>query len=462
MFDSLKERFENIFAGLRGKGKLTPEDINEALREVRRALLEADVNYKVVKDVVEAIKVRATGRTVLDSVTPAQLIFTIVYEELVKIMGEAPVPLVISPKPPTVYMMVGLQGSGKTTTTVKIAKKMAKSHKPLVVACDLRRPAAVEQLRVLAEKSNIHFWGPESVETDPVKVASKSRKYAEDHLCDMIILDTAGRLQMDDELMAELEAMKAAVPPTEILLVVDSMTGQEAVNVADTFHKRLGLTGVVLTKLDGDARGGPSLAVRASTGVPIKLAGCGEKTEDLEVFDAKRMAQRIIGMGDMEGLLEKVQSATTEADINRMTESLKKNRFTLEDMLLQLQQIQKMGPLEKVLEMLPIPGGSKALKGANVDPKRMKQTEAIILSMTLKERRSPEVIKGSRRRRIAEGSGTTVQMVNQVLAQYEQMKTMMKGIGKMSAGGKGFKMPPGMGGMGGMKNFGAGRKGFFK
>ena len=462
MFDSLKERFENIFAGLRGKGKLTPEDINEALREVRRALLEADVNYKVVKDVVEAIKVRATGRTVLDSVTPAQLIFTIVYEELVKIMGEAPVPLVISPKPPTVYMMVGLQGSGKTTTTVKIAKKMAKSHKPLVVACDLRRPAAVEQLRVLAEKSNIHFWGPESGETDPVKVASKSRKYAEDHLCDMIILDTAGRLQMDDELMAELEAMKAAVPPTEILLVVDSMTGQEAVNVAETFHKRLGLTGVVLTKLDGDARGGPSLAVRASTGVPIKLAGCGEKTEDLEVFDAKRMAQRIIGMGDMEGLLEKVQSATTEADINRMTESLKKNRFTLEDMLLQLQQIQKMGPLEKVLEMLPIPGGSKALKGANVDPKRMKQTEAIILSMTLKERRSPEVIKGSRRRRIAEGSGTTVQMVNQVLAQYEQMKTMMKGIGKMSAGGKGFKMPPGMGGMGGMKNFGAGRKGFFK
>jgi signal recognition particle subunit SRP54 len=462
MFDSLKERFENIFAGLRGKGKLTPEDINEALREVRRALLEADVNYRVVKDVVEAIKVRATGRTVLDSVTPVQLIFTIVYEELVKIMGEAPAPLTISPKPPTVYMMVGLQGSGKTTTTVKIAKKMAKSHKPLVVACDLRRPAAVEQLRVLAEKSNIHFWGPESGETDPVKVASKSRKYAEDHLCDMIILDTAGRLQMDDELMAELEAMKAAVPPTEILLVVDSMTGQEAVNVAETFHKRLGLTGVVLTKLDGDARGGPSLAVRASTGVPIKLAGCGEKTEDLEVFDAKRMAQRIIGMGDMEGLLEKVQSATTEADINRMTESLKKNRFTLEDMLLQLQQIQKMGPLEKVLEMLPIPGGSKALKGANVDPKRMKQTEAIILSMTLKERRSPEVIKGSRRRRIAEGSGTSVQMVNQVLAQYEQMKTMMKGIGKMSAGGKGFKMPPGMGGMGGMKNFGAGRKGFFK
>ena len=275
----------------------------------------------------------------------------------------------------------------------------------------------------------------------------------------MIILDTAGRLQMDDELMTELETMKAAVPPTEILLVVDSMTGQEAVNVAETFHRRLGLTGVVLTKLDGDARGGPALAVRASTGVPIKLAGCGEKTEDLEVFDAKRIAQRIIGMGDIEGLLEKVQSATSEADINRMTESLKKNRFTMEDMLLQLQQIQKMGPLEKVLEMLPIPGGSKALKDANIDPKRMKQTEAIILSMTIRERRNPEIIKGSRRRRIAEGSGTTVQMVNQVLAQFEQMKSMMKGIGKMAAGGKGFKMPPGMGGMGG---FGGGRRGFFK
>ena len=402
---------------------------------------------------------RATGKTVLDSVTPAQLIFTIVYEELVKIMGEVPVPLKISSKPPTIYMMVGLQGSGKTTTAVKIAKKMANSHKPLVVACDLRRPAAVDQLKVLAEKANIAFWGPEPGDTDPVRVASKSRKYAEDHLCDMIILDTAGRLQMDDELMAELETMKASMPPTEILLVVDSMTGQEAVNVADTFHKRLGLTGVVLTKLDGDARGGPSLAVRASTGVPIKLAGCGEKTEDLEVFDAKRMAQRIIGMGDMEGLLEKVQSATSEADINRMTESLKKNRFTLDDMLMQLQQIQKMGPLEKVLEMLPIPGAGKALKDVNIDPKRMKQTEAIILSMTFKERHNPEIIKGSRRRRIAEGSGTSVQMVNQILAQYEQMKTMMKSFGKMASGGKGFKMPPQMGGM---KGFNGGRRGFFK
>lgn len=461
MFDSLKERFENIFAGLRGKGKLSAEDINEALREVRRALLEADVNYKVVKDIVEAIKVRATGREVLDSVTPAQLIFTIVYEELVRIMGENPAPLAVSPKPPTVYMMVGLQGSGKTTTAVKIAKRMSKGHKPLVVACDLRRPAAVEQLRVLAEKAGIAFFGPEQGETDPVKVASKSRAYAENHLCDMIILDTAGRLQMDDELMRELELMKTAMPPTEILLVVDSMTGQEAVNVAGVFNDRLGLTGVVLTKLDGDARGGPSLAVRASTGVPIKLAGSGEKIEDLEIFDAKRMASRIIGMGDMEGLLEKVQSATDEKDIKRIEESLRKNRFTLEDMLLQLRQVQKMGPLDKVLEMLPIPGAAKALNDAPIDNKRIRQTEAIILSMTVKERRNPEIIKGGRRRRIAEGSGTTVQMVNQVLAQYEQMKTMMKSFGKM--GGKDFKMPPGFGKAGGgFGGFGGGKGRFFR
>ena len=459
MFDTLKDKFENIFAKLRGKGKLTEEDISEALREVRRALLEADVNYKVVKDITEAIRSRATGQTVLSSVTPAQLIFTIVYEELIKIMGDVPVPLAVSPKPPTIYMMVGLQGSGKTTTAVKVAKRMAKGHKPLVVACDLRRPAAVDQLRVIAEKAGIAFFGPENGETDPIKVASKSRSFAEDHLCDMIILDTAGRLQMDDELMLELENMKKAMPPTEILLVVDSMTGQEAVNVAATFNERLGLTGVILTKLDGDARGGPSLAIRASTGVPIKLAGCGEKTEDIEIFDARRMAQRIIGMGDMEGLLEKVQSATTEADISRITDSLKKNRFTMEDMLMQLQQIQKLGPLEKILEMLPIPGGSKALKDADIDPRRLKQTEAIILSMTIKERRSPDIIKGSRRKRIADGSGTTVQMVNQVLAQYEQMKSMMKSFGKMSGGGKGFKMPQTMGGM---NSFAGKKRGFFR
>ncbi|MBP8785341.1 MAG: signal recognition particle protein [Synergistaceae bacterium] len=445
MFDSLKERFEQVFTSLRGKGKLTVEDINEALREVRRALLEADVNFKVVKDFVEAIRERATGADVLSSITPGQQVVTIVYEELLAIMGKPPVPLIISPKPPTVYMMVGLQGSGKTTTTVKIAKRLSKSHKPLVVACDLRRPAAVDQLRILAQKSQIAFYGPNDGETDPVAVAKRSIAYASEHLCDLILLDTAGRLQMDTELMAELENMKAAVPPHEILLVVDSMTGQEAVQVATVFHEKLTLTGAVLTKLDGDARGGPALAIRAVTGVPIKLAGMGERVEDLEIFDAGRMAQRILGMGDVAGLMERVQQITSDEDVERLSSSLKKNKFTLEDMLLQLQQIKKLGPLDKVLEMLPVPGISKALKNQDADMSKLKYTEAIILSMTRKERNNPEIIKGSRRRRIAQGSGTSVQMVNQLLAQYEQMKNMMKSFGKM--GGKGFKMPAAMKGL---------------
>ena len=342
-------------------------------------------------------------------------------------------------------MMVGLQGSGKTTTTVKIAKRLSKSHKPLVVACDLRRPAAVDQLRILAQKSQIAFYGPNDGETDPVAVAKRSIAYASEHLCDLILLDTAGRLQMDTELMAELENMKAAVPPHEILLVVDSMTGQEAVQVATVFHEKLTLTGAVLTKLDGDARGGPALAIRAVTGVPIKLAGMGERVEDLEIFDAGRMAQRILGMGDVAGLMERVQQITSDEDVERLSSSLKKNKFTLEDMLLQLQQIKKLGPLDKVLEMLPVPGISKALKNQDADMSKLKYTEAIILSMTRKERNNPEIIKGSRRRRIAQGSGTSVQMVNQLLAQYEQMKNMMKSFGKM--GGKGFKMPAAMKGL---------------
>lgn len=446
MFESLKERFENVFSSLRGKGRLTEEDVNAALREVRRALLEADVNFRVVKTLVESIRARAVGVDVLNSITPAQQVATIVYEELTNIMGREPSPLTVSPKPPTVYMMVGLQGGGKTTTTVKIALRMAKAHKPLVVACDLRRPAAVDQLRVLAEKSGIAFFGPESGESDPVAVARKSIKFAEDHLCDLILLDTAGRLQLDDELMAELERMKADVPPHEVLLVVDSMTGQEAVEVAEKFNGRLGLTGVVLTKMDGDARGGPALAINSTTGVPVKLVGMGERVEDLEVFDSRRIAQRIMGMGDMMSLMERLEMTTTDDDAKRLEESLRKNRFTMEDMLMHIQQIKKLGPLDKVMEMMPIPGLSKALKGANMDMSMLKRTEAVIQSMTLKERRSPEIIKGSRRRRIAMGSGTSVQQVNQVLAQYEQMKTMMKTLGKMGGrfSPKSLKIPGAM------------------
>ena len=452
MFESLKERFDAVFSALRGKGRLSSEDVTSAMREIRRALLEADVNYKVVKELIDATSKRATGADVLSSITPAQQVATIVYEELIKIMGRDPVPLTISPKPPTVYMMVGLQGSGKTTTAVKIAHRMSKSHKPLVVACDLRRPAAVDQLRVLADSAGVAFFGPEPGESDPASVAIKSLEYAENHLCDMILLDTAGRLQLDDELMAELESMKAAVPPFEILLIVDSMTGQEAVEVSDAFNKRLALTGVVLTKLDGDARGGPALAIRAATGVPIKLAGMGEHKEDLEQFDASRIASRIMGMGDMAGLMEKIERSAMMGDMDRVAESLKRNKFTLEDMLAQLQQVKKLGPLDKVLEMLPIPGGAKALSGADMDMSRLKHTEAIIQSMTLKERRSPEIIKGGRRRRIAQGSGTSVQQVNQVLAQYEQMKDMMKSFGRMGRfGQKSFKFA------GAMKNFFKGR-----
>jgi signal recognition particle subunit SRP54 len=442
MFESLKERFETVFSGLRSKGKLSADDVTAALREVRRALLEADVNYKVVKELVDATSARAAGADVLNSITPATQVATIVYEELIRIMGKEPVPLTISPKPPTIYMMVGLQGSGKTTTTVKIARRMSKSHKPLVVACDLRRPAAVDQLKVLAEGAGIAFFGPEPGESDPAAVAKRSLAYAEDHLCDLILLDTAGRLQLDDELMAELDTMKSVAPPYEILLVVDSMTGQEAVEVSNVFNQRLSLTGVALTKLDGDARGGPALAIKAATGVPIKLAGMGEHIEDLEQFDASRMASRIMGMGDMAGLMEKLERSSNMDDMERLTDSMKKNKFTLEDMLIHLQQVKKLGPLEKVLEMLPIPGMSKALKGADLDESRLKHTEAVIQSMTLKERRSPEIIKGARRRRIAEGSGTSVQQVNQVLAQYEQMKGMMKSLGRMGKmGPKSFKIP---------------------
>lgn len=442
MFDALKEKLESVFKSLRGKGKLSETDVLGALREVRRALLEADVHYKVAKDLVENIRVRCTGADVLESITPAQQITAVVYEELSRLMGEGPSTLAISPKPPTVYMMVGLQGSGKTTTAAKLAKRLSKGHRPLLVACDLQRPAAVEQLRVLSEQVKVPFFGPGEGRETPLAVAMGSIRYAEEHLADVILLDTAGRLHFDELLMEELSSISRALKPHETLLVVDAMTGQEAVNVAASFHGRLGLTGVILSKLDGDARGGAALAVRATTGVPIKLAGVGEKIEDFEEFDARRMAQRIMGMGDLTGLMEKVQSVTDSASVERMSENLRKNRFTMEDLLEQLQQVQKMGPLEKVLEMLPVPGGAKALQGADMDPRRLKRVEAVILSMTPRERRNPDIIKGSRRKRIAVGSGTSVQEVNQVLKQYEQMKQIWKTLGSRGR----------RGGLAGLKN----------
>ncbi|MDI9369798.1 MAG: signal recognition particle protein [Synergistaceae bacterium] len=446
MFDSLRERFEAIFDRLKGRGKLTAEDVDLALRDVRRSLLEADVDYKVVRALLEAIRERAVGKDVLESITPGQQVATIVYEELAGLMGTEPAPLVISPRPPTVYLMVGLQGGGKTTSTVKLARRLTGAHRPLVVACDLRRPAAVEQLRVLAAQSKIAFYGPEQGEKNVIAVIKGALDYAAGHLNDVILLDTAGRLHADEELMNELTAMKDAAPPTEILLVVDAMTGQEAVKVASAFHEKLNITGVVLSKLDGDARGGAALAIRKATGVPIKFAGVGEGTDALEVFDAKRMAQRILGMGDVVGLAEKIREMAESGDAEKIAGTLKK-KFTLEDLLVQFEQIEKMGPLDKVLEMIP---GIGRMKGAadEVDSGQLRRMKAIIQSMTPAERKNPAIIKGSRRRRIATGSGTSVQMVNQLLAQYGQMKKLWKQFGKQ---GKGFKLPKGLFGGGGFR-----------
>jgi Signal recognition particle GTPase len=363
-------------------------------------LLEADVDYKVVKTLVEAIKTRAVGKDVLESITPGQQVTAIVYEELSALMGAEPSPLAISPMPPSVYLMVGLQGGGKTTTTVKIAKKLSSGHNPLVVACDLKRPAAVEQLRILAEQSKIGFFGPAAGESDVLSVVRGAVKFASERLFDVILLDTAGRLHADEELMEELAAMKRQLPPTEILLVVDAMTGQEAVKVASAFHEKLTLTGVVLSKLDGDARGGAALAIRQVTGVPVKLAGVGEGTDALEVFDSRRMAQRIMGMGDVMGLAEKIREMADSGGAEKIAESLKQKKFTLEDLLLQFEQIEKMGPLDKVLEMIPGFSRMKGMGSDELDTKRMKQSKAVIQSMTREERREPSIIKGSRRRRL--------------------------------------------------------------
>lgn len=445
MFDALKERLEGIFSGLRGRGKLTEEDVQLALREVRRALLEADVNYKVVKELVEKIRVRAVGKDVLDSIMPAQQVTAIVFEEIAAIMGEGSKGIAIASKPPTLVMMVGLQGGGKTTSSAKLAKRLSKGHKPLLVACDYRRPAAVEQLKVLAAQANVAFFGPEQGETDVVAVSQRALEYAASRLIDVVIFDTAGRLSVDEEMMAELDRMKAALNPHEILLVVDAMSGQEALNVAETFNARLGVTGVVLSKLDGDARGGAALAVLSATGVPVKFAGVGEGLDAMEQFDPRRMAERIMGMGDMVGLVEKIQQATTQADAEKMAQSFKKSRLTMDDMLAQFEQIEKMGPLDKVMEMLPggLSSKIKDLPPDALDSRRVTRMKAIIQSMTKAERSDPSIIKGSRRRRIAQGSGTTVQMVNQLLKQHEQMSQLWKRFGKLGKKG----MMSGLGGM---------------
>ncbi len=446
MFASLAERLQETFKKLRGKGRLTESDVNEALREVRMALLEADVNFKVVKDFIARIKERAVGQELLASLNPAQHVIKIVHDELASLMGGSNSKINLAPKPPTVIMMVGLNGAGKTTTTAKLASLLRKQgRRPLMAAADVYRPAAVKQLEVLGKQLNVPVFTMDAGE-DPVAIGVASVESAIMGARDIVIIDTAGRQEVNDELMAELETMKEAVSPHEILLVVDAMTGQAAVNVAETFNTRLGLDGVILTKLDGDTRGGAALSVRAVTGKPIKFAGVGEKLDALEQFHPDRMAERILGMGDMLTLIEKAQENFDTEQMAIMQKKIQNMEFTLDDFLDQLNQVKKLGPIDQILGMIPGLGGAKKLKDLQVDEKELVNVEAIIKSMTPAERTDPErVLNGSRKRRIASGSGTTVQEVNRLLKQFEQTRKMMKQLMDMEKtlkkGGKLAKNP---------------------
>ena len=448
IFESLSDRLQATFKKLRGHGKLTEDDVNEAMREVRMALLEADVNFKVVKQFIKTVKERAIGQDILETLTPAQVVIKIVDEELTKLMGGTQSRLNISPKPPTVIMMVGLQGAGKTTSAGKLGLALKKQGKrPLLVAADIYRPAAITQLQVLGKQLDIPVFSMEQG-TDAVTIAKSSIGYSQSHACDVVIIDTAGRLQIDEKLMQELRDIKSEVHPHEILLVVDAMTGQESVNVAQAFNDALGLDGVVMTKLDGDARGGAALSVKAVTGEPIKFIGLGEKLEPLEPFHPDRMASRILGMGDVLSLVEKAQATFDMEEAKKMEKKLRKDEFTLDDFLAQMQQVKKLGSLENILGLIPGMGGlKKQLAGQDIDldGKEMRQIEAIIKSMTPKERANITIINGSRRKRIAMGSGTRVQDVNKLLKQFGEMKKMMKKMKKMQKGKKGL---PNLGGLG--------------
>lgn len=442
MFQGLSEKLQETFKRLKSKGKLTEADVNEAMREVRMALLEADVNFKVVKDFVAKVKERSIGQEVLESLSPGQQVIKIVNEEMVALMGGVSSKINISSKPPTVIMLVGLQGAGKTTHGAKLANMLKKQGKhPLLVACDIYRPAAIKQLEVLGEQIKVPVFS--LGQENPVKIAAASLQHANSQGLDVVIIDTAGRLHINEELMGELREIKTAVKPHEILLVVDAMTGQDAVNVAESFHNELGVDGIILTKLDGDTRGGAALSVKAVTGCPIKFAGVGEKMDAIEPFFPERMASRILGMGDVLTLIEKAQEAFDEKQAREMEQKLRKQEFTLDDFLDQMQQLKKMGPLNSLLEM--IPGVGKQMKDVQVDEKDMAHVEAIIHSMTAEERRKPALIKDSRKRRIAKGSGTSVQEVGRLLKQFEQMQKMMKqfaggsGMGMMGKGKKGKK-----------------------
>lgn len=441
VFEGLSEKLQNLMKKMKGSVRVTEKDVKEMMREVKLALLEADVNFKVVKDFVNSITERAVGQSVLESLTPGQQIVKIVHEELIKLMGSVPSKLTYSPAPPTVYMMVGLQGSGKTTTTGKLANLLRKEGKrPLLVACDVYRPAAVKQLQVVGGQLNIPVFEM-GTNTDPVEIAKKAVAHAKSMQFDLVIIDTAGRLHVDEELMDELKRIKDTVKPHEILLVVDAMTGQDAVNVAGSFNEKLGVDGIILTKLDGDTRGGAALSTRAVTGKPIKFTGLGEKLNDLEPFYPDRMASRILGMGDVLSLIEKAQTAFDEKQAMELEKKMRTATFTLDDFLDKMQQLKKMGPLNQILGMLP-GMNAKALKGVDLDDKQFSRTVAIIQSMTKQERNDPSILNAKRRIRIANGSGMTVTDVNRLLKQFEDMKKIMKQL----SGGNAKKMMKGMGG----------------
>ena len=442
-FEGLSEKLNATFKRLRGKGRLTEADVKEAMREVRLALLEADVGYKVVKDFIATVTERSVGTDVLDSLTPAQQVIKIVNEELTKLMGGSNVKIAMANNGPTVVMMVGLQGAGKTTTTAKLAGLMRRQYKkrPLLAACDVYRPAAIEQLKVVGGQMELPVF--EQGQGDPVKIAENAIRHAKDYGSDMVFLDTAGRLHVDENLMDELKRMKAAVRPNEILLVVDAMTGQDAVNAAAAFDEALGIDGVILTKLDGDARGGAALSIRATTGKPIKFVGTGEKLDMIEPFHPDRMASRILGMGDMLSFIEKAEQNFDAKQAAKMEEKLRKNRFTLQDYYDQMQQLRSMGDLSQLAGMMPGNLG-RQLQGAQIDEKQFARMEAIILSMTPQERENPQILGASRKKRIAAGCGQEVVDVNRLLKQFEQMQQMIK---QMTKGGM-------LGGMGGMGGFG--------
>ncbi len=443
-FEGLAERLQSTIKKITGKGKVTEKDVKEMTREVRLALLEADVNFRVVKDLINRIKERAVGQEVMESLTPGQQVIKVVKDELTNLMGKEQSKIAVANRPPTVIMMVGLQGAGKTTTTGKLANHLRKdfNRSPLLVACDVYRPAAVDQLKTLGKQLDMPVFS-KGTEANPVDIAEEAIAHAKEEHHDYVIIDTAGRLHVDEELMDELAQIKETVQPDEIFLVVDAMTGQDAVNVAENFNDQLDITGVVLTKLDGDTRGGAALSIKAVTGKPIKFAGMGEKLDQLEPFHPDRMASRILGMGDVLTLIEKAQTQVDEKQAKELEEKMRTMSFTFDDFLEQMSQVKSMGPLDELIAMIPGANKIKGLKNAQIDERQIAQVEAIIQSMTKEERQDPSIMNSSRKKRIAKGSGTNVSQVNRLLKQFDEMKKMMKRMTNMQKGkkGKGFKLP---------------------